>query len=289
MNKTDCRKLSPEALETLRRAALYLREREVDTTIQHIAEKLGVHRTTVSRWLKEFDLFGGVSSTPRKRGRKTGATQTITNAERTFILATIFSQIPSKAGLKGSLWAKEQIAELILFTYGIEVESDYIARLLRQCHFPRQAPKEFPTGASYKSLLTGECVDIEPLIRSKRNKVKPIVRFIDSKAIEATLKEKLLLGIRGLSLSKLENALNKPLAMLYAQDPSGRIQFRCYRAPLTPTARAAFLALIAPNEEHPAIIICQDPFKITPSSKKLLEKKKDFLTVVTVSNQSTKP
>jgi transposase len=75
MEKTDARKLKPEAQQQLRNQAIRLRKRGF--THQQIAETIGAHPTRVCRWCRAYEKSGPKAVAIQKRGRKPGSGRTL--------------------------------------------------------------------------------------------------------------------------------------------------------------------------------------------------------------------
>jgi transposase len=75
MEKTDARKLKPEAQHELRNQAIRLRKKKMK--YHEIAEILEIYPTTVGRWYRAHKKEGPKAIKLKIRGRRTGACRTL--------------------------------------------------------------------------------------------------------------------------------------------------------------------------------------------------------------------
>ena len=267
----DARKLSQEELRKTREEALRLQSRGYG--VCEIAESLGIHRSTVGRWLNDYHLYGGVTLEKKPKGRKPGANQTLSRADTFHLIAVCFTKSPKQVGLVGSVWDRQTIAQFIFANWRVDVKPDYVARLLRNWSFPKQQPPQFLQSATYQDLLTGETMSLESAIRENGNYRLRQLAYISAVPVEDSILDRLILGLeKHRSKGPKENELNQPRVLLCAHDPHGRLRFRCHPAPATATIRQSFLRALASNHEGPILAVFRDRFQLTPSGRKWLSR-----------------
>ena len=76
MNHPDARSLNPTIQDYLRQQAIRLREQGKRTG--EIATYLGVHRTTVWEWWRQYQQMGAAALQQQQRGNKLGGGRTLT-------------------------------------------------------------------------------------------------------------------------------------------------------------------------------------------------------------------
>ena len=280
MVKRDARKLLPQELEALREAALYMRGQDCGITAIEVSEKLGVDRTTVGRWFKQYRIYGNVNHPARERGRKVGAVQVLSNSEWAHLVAIFLTRSPLNLGLSSSLWNRRQIADLILNEWGLEVKPDYVPRLLRQCQFPAQVRPSTPESARYENILTGEPVCIRSEFSGVGRTHRRRQAWIAAYPVAHQLQECVLKRLDKSLLPDFEADLSKPRALLCAHDPRGRIQFRCYRSPISPTAQSGFLQLLGSSDATPVSVLFLKRFRLTATGRKWLQHNKEKVLAV---------
>ena len=80
MEKTDTRKLKPEALQQLRHQAIRLRKKGM--TYKAISEVIDVHHTTICGWWKTYERDGAKGIRLKTRGRKHGAKELLARSRK---------------------------------------------------------------------------------------------------------------------------------------------------------------------------------------------------------------
>ena len=280
MVKRDARKLRSQELEALKASALYMKRQDEGITALEVSERIGVDRTTVGRWLKHYEIYGDAALPVRQRGRKAGAVQVLSKSEWAHLVAIFLTLSPSSVGLSGSLWDTRQIAALILNKWGLEVKPDYVPRLLRQCQFPAQERQSPPESASYENILTGEPVCIRSEFSGVGRTHRRRLAWVAAYPVAHQLQKRVLKGLGKSLQPDFEADLSKPRALLCAHDPRGRIQFRCYPAPISSTAQSGFLQLLGSSDPTPVSVLFLKSFKLTATGRKWLQGKKEKVLAV---------
>ena len=83
MNKPDARLLNPSTQDYLRQQAIRLRSQ--GKRVGEIATYLGVHRTTVSDWWRQYQQAGEMALHQQPRGNKLGEGRTLSPTEEAWV------------------------------------------------------------------------------------------------------------------------------------------------------------------------------------------------------------
>lgn len=105
-------------------------------TQTEVAQFLGVHRTSVGRWMKAYREGGGTALAAKKspgRSRKLSAAQ-----EREVI--GWFSRSPTEFGFCGELWTAPRVAKLIAKKFHVHFHPRYINQWLAERRITPQKP-----------------------------------------------------------------------------------------------------------------------------------------------------
>jgi transposase len=136
MKKNDCRKLSPEAQETLRR-------RVVDAIFggmkqEEASRVFGVARSSLNNWLAAYREEGGKGLRRRKRGPKGGTALEPWQAAQT--VRAITGRCPDQLKLPFALWTREAVVELMSRKFGVKVSVWTAGRYLKRWGLTPQKP-----------------------------------------------------------------------------------------------------------------------------------------------------
>jgi transposase len=129
---------SSDELERRRRLAVQ-RVRE-GHPIEEVADFLGVHRTTVSRWWAAFRARGvaglEVRSSPGRPSKLTS------NQEK--VIHRWLADKPTEHGFPTDLWTGPRLAHMIRQEFGVDLNPKYLTVWLRRRGFTPQKPRRIP-------------------------------------------------------------------------------------------------------------------------------------------------
>ena len=112
---TDHRKSSPATVYELKKVALKLRKN--NKTVKEIAEITGLSDQTVRNLFRQYDESGLSSIKPKTRGRKKGEKRHLTPKQEKEIFSILVDENPDQLKLKGCLWTRDNVRELIQRKY----------------------------------------------------------------------------------------------------------------------------------------------------------------------------
>lgn len=134
--EADARSLTQEQQEFLRRKAV---EMVLSGTRQvEVAQLLGIHKDTVSRWVRKVRASGKKALLKRKRGKPRPFK--LTKVQERKICRLIADKHPEQLKLPFALWTREAVRELILQRYGIKLAIRTMGTYLRKWGFTPQKP-----------------------------------------------------------------------------------------------------------------------------------------------------
>ncbi len=119
MNKPDARLLNPTTQDYLRQQAIRLRE--LGKRTGEIALYLGVHRTTVSEWWRQYQQMGEAALQQMKRGNKWGEGRTLTATEEERLQQMIRECFPDELSIDSALWTRSAVQTLISYECGVKM------------------------------------------------------------------------------------------------------------------------------------------------------------------------
>ncbi|MGH8722042.1 MAG: IS630 family transposase [Burkholderiales bacterium] len=134
----DARSLSDDALETLRERAVAMVA--AGATQAAAAQALGVHKNTVSLWLKAWRAAGAGALKAKKRGRRPGEQKRLSTPQEAAIQKLIRDRCPDQLKLPFALWTRAAVRALIATRLGIALALTTVGDYLRRWGFTPQRP-----------------------------------------------------------------------------------------------------------------------------------------------------
>ena len=136
--ETDYRQSSPESVYELKKVALKLRKK--NKSVKEISEITGLSDQTVRDLFRNYDKGGIAAIKPKKRGRKAGEKRHLSPAQEQEILKQLVDHNPEQFKIKGCLWTRDSVRELIKQKYGINMPIRTVGEYLRRWGLTVQRP-----------------------------------------------------------------------------------------------------------------------------------------------------
>ncbi len=111
MDKPDARLLNPSTQNYLRQQAIRLGEQ--GKRMVEIASYLGVHRTTVSGWWRQYKQEGEAALLQQPRGAKLGEGRTLSPGEEAIVQRLMQAHFPDELNIDSALWTRAAVQTLI--------------------------------------------------------------------------------------------------------------------------------------------------------------------------------
>lgn len=126
----DARQLSPSAQAVLRlRAVAALVE---GRGREDVAVVFKVSLRALDGWWAKWQAGGREALTTRPRGRRAGEHQVLSGVEQAAVRQAIWDHLPCDLGLRGQLWTRGQVGELIAKLYRARMTEPGVGRYLRR-------------------------------------------------------------------------------------------------------------------------------------------------------------
>ena len=136
--ETDYRTVDSKAVYELKKVALRLRRKGKE--VREICEITGLADKTVRMAFEAYDAGGINAIKPKKRGRKAGEKRTLSAEQEQEITALLVDHDPAQLKLKGCMWTRGSVKELIKQKYGITMPNRTVGEYLRRWGFTVQRP-----------------------------------------------------------------------------------------------------------------------------------------------------
>lgn len=138
MNRPDARLLNPTTQNYLRQQAIRLREQ--GKRMGEIATYLGVHRTTISEWWRQYQQIGEAALHQQKRGNKLGEGRTLNQSEEARIQQLLRAHFPDELNIDSALWTRAAVQSLIVGECGVEMPIRTVGEYLKRWGYTPQKP-----------------------------------------------------------------------------------------------------------------------------------------------------
>jgi transposase len=132
---------SPGSSDELeRRRCLALQRVREGYSIEEVADFLGVHRATVSRWLAAFRARGASGLVVRS---SPGRPPKLTSTQEKIIRRWLADK-PTEYGFPTDLWTGPRLAHMIRQEFDVDLNPKYLTVWLRRRGFTPQKPRRVP-------------------------------------------------------------------------------------------------------------------------------------------------
>jgi transposase len=138
MSENDIRHQSKAVQEYLRQQAIRLRQEHKE--IAEIANFLGVHRNTVSRWCRLYAEQGVSGLSQQVRGRVLGNGRHLSSHEEITIPDLMLANFPAALEIDSALWTRRAVQALIQRQCGFEMPIRTVGTYLKRWGMTPQRP-----------------------------------------------------------------------------------------------------------------------------------------------------
>ena len=138
IEKTDYRKASSETLYEARKTVIRMWKSK--KKVAEIVEATDFSKDTVYVTIRAYKKDGLKALKPKARGRKAGEKRCLTPKQEHDILAQLVDQNPEQFKIKGCMWTRSSVRELIVQKCGIEMPIHTIGEYLRRWGLTVQRP-----------------------------------------------------------------------------------------------------------------------------------------------------
>ena len=136
--RTDYRKVAPEVLYEARKTVI--RMWKSNKKVEEIMSATDFSQETVYVTIRAYKKGGMQALKPKKRGRRKGEKRTLTPAQEKEILSLIVDRNPEQLKLKGWMWTRNSVKDLIKQKYGIDMPIRTVGEYLKRWGLTVQRP-----------------------------------------------------------------------------------------------------------------------------------------------------
>jgi len=138
MKKIDARKHPTEAQQHIRNQAIRLKKS--GKTYNEVSDITSVHKSTIVRWYKAYQLKGASAIRIKKRGRRKGSCRTLTVEMERQIQKTIYEKCPDQLKFPFALWTRKAVQQLIKQLCSFDMPVRTVGEYLKRWGFTPQKP-----------------------------------------------------------------------------------------------------------------------------------------------------
>lgn len=136
--RTDYRKASPETLYEARK--IVIRMWKSKKTVAEIVEATDFSQDTVYVTIRAYKKGGMKALRPKTRGRRAGEKRHLSAAQEQEVLKLLVDHNPEQFKIKGCLWTRDSVRELIHQKYGIDMPIRTVGEYLKRWGLTVQRP-----------------------------------------------------------------------------------------------------------------------------------------------------
>ena len=199
---------------------------------KYIAEALGVSQSHVYGTIAKYEREGITGIKPKHEGRKTGEKRVLNPAQEKEIQKLIVDKNPEQLKLKGFLWNRAGIAELIKRKYGLEMPLSTLGYYLSRWGFSVQRPCKVSKKQNPKQVQ--KWLDEEyPAIAQKAKNENAEIYWGDETGIQNTCNY--VKGYAPIGKTPIIHTKNDrfKINMISAITNQGKLRFMLYRDSMT--------------------------------------------------------
>lgn len=252
MTSIDTRSLSDDVLETLRFRAVAMHE--AGNTQVSIALALGVHRNTVSRWLRTGRTVGVSGLKRKKRGRRSVEQRLLNEAQEAEVRKLITDNCPDQLKLPFALWTREAVCDLIEARFGVTLALRTVTDYLKRWSFTPQRPMKRALERRDARIETWLQTDY-PKIRKRAKKEGAVIHWGDETGLSNQANYGRSFAPKGQTPVILRTAKRHTTSMISSITNRGQARFMIYEGALNADLFLAFLKRLIKAAEQKVFLI----------------------------------
>lgn len=277
MEKLDLRKASKQVKEAIRIRAINMHKNKLKQI--EIASLLGVHKNSVSQWIKLYKAKGKSGLKEVKRGRKKGSGSLLSPSQEKGIQKLIVDKMPDQLKLPYALWTRKAIKDLIKRTYNIDIATRTMGDYLKKWKFTPQKP--IKKAYEQNSKAVNKWLKKEyPKIQKQAKKEQAEIHWGDETGIRNTSQYGRSYAPIGKTPVKKTMAKRFSLNMISTITNQGKVRFMIYKGTMNSQRFIVFLKRLIKGSSKKLFLIL-DNLKVHHSKivKKWIEENSDKIVL----------
>ena len=245
----DCRKLSPEQQEEIRRRAVSMVHRGIAPI--EVAESLGVALRSLFYWMARY-RSGGWDGL--KTGSRSGRPGKLDGADMQYIFDTVTEGNPRQLGFPFALWTLDMIGKFIRRDLGVSLSRWSISRLLKQMGLSVQKPVWRAWQQDADAVKRWQSRQF-PALRAYAKSVKAKVYFADEAGIRSDFHSGTTWAVRGKTPVVKCTGARFSCNMISAVSPTGELRFMITERRMNASLFCEFLDRLMVGEQGTVLVV----------------------------------
>jgi len=252
LDKIDTRTLSRQTREYLRRQCIKLQKKELK---QHqIAELLGVTRTTVSLWQKEYRQKGKDFFKPGIPGIKEGQNRYLSLEQEQQIQKLLIDKTPRQLKFPFALWDRKAVKLLIEKNFGIKLSIRTVGDYLKRWNFTPQKPLKRAYEQNHKQIKKW-LNESYPEIKKRAKEEKAEIHWGDETGLRNTTQHGRGYAPKGKTPVQTLPAKRVSSNLISTITNQGKVRFMGYRGSMNAMVLIKFLKRLIQSSDGKIFLI----------------------------------
>lgn len=221
---------------------------------QEIADSVGVHYQTVSKWINAYKKEGFLGIKAQRQGRPTGSGKRLSLEQENRIKHLIMDKTPDQLKLDYALWTRKAVMELVTQKTGIELSIRSVGNYLASWGFTPQKP----TRRAYEQNPTKVeqwLKEEYPAIAEKAKAEDAEIYWGDETGIRSDCQHGRGYAPAGQTPVIRLNARRESTNMISAINNQGKVRFQIYDGTMNADRLIGFLKRLIKDAQRKVILI----------------------------------
>ena len=259
MKETDYRKSSPETVYELKKVALKLRKN--NKSVKEITEFTGLSDQTVRNLFRQYDKGGISAIKPKTRGRKQGEKRHLTPQQEKEILSMIIDKDPDQLKLKGCLWTRDNVRDLINRKYGITMPIRTVGEYLKRWGLTVQRPAKREMEQKPEQVEAWQNEQY-PYIHKEAKAQNAVIFWCDETAVQNTANYARGYSPKGKTPILKVKAKKMHINMISAINNQGKLHFLLYSDAINSERLISFMEKLIKSNEGRKVFMILDNLRV---------------------------
>jgi transposase len=247
--KVDGRKISHDALETIRQLAV-LRVWDGERPSE-VIQSYGLFRTTIYRWLHAAERGGWPALKSR---RAVGRPHKLTPQQRLEVRTWIDGKDPRQHGYESGLWMRTIVADLIRDRFGVTVDVTTVGRILHRLSITPQKPLHRAYERDPVAIERWKHKEY-PTLKARATKRNAEIFFLDETGVRSDQALGRTWGIRGRTPEVPTSGKRQWVNAISAVNARGAFWYRVFKGRLNKETFVAFLKSFLRGRRRPVFLV----------------------------------
>jgi transposase len=252
MDKIDVTKCSLEVQQQLRNQ--FIRLRKKGWKLKAISEAIGVCRSTVANWSREYTKGGSKALQLKVKGRKAGEKRTLSSEQEDKIQRLIRDKCPEQLKMPFALWTRIAVQQIIKRLFPIDMPIRTVGEYLKRWGYTPQKPLRRAYEQNPKAVQ--KWLDEEyPAIEERAKKEKAEIHWGDETGIRNDSQHGRSYAPRGKTPAILLPAKREHISLISTITNQGKVRFMVYENAMNADMLIKFLKRLIKDAGKKAFLI----------------------------------